>query len=291
MKKIIGKDGCALPVLGQGACFLGERPERANDEKAALSRGFSLGMNLVDTAEIYGDGGSERLIGDVLRGGAVRRADVLLMTKVCPGNAAPPAVYQSCDASLQRLGADYIDIYLLHWRDARVPLADTVCGMEELVRRGKILRWGVSNFDAGDMEELFAIPGGENCFLNQILYHLGSRGAEYDLLPWLGKHNVAAVAYCPLAQGGKLRRTAPDFFTDETLGALAKKYGASVFQIMLAFVLRNGDICAVPKAASAAHVAENAGAPALAAAITPAEWAVLDGVYLPPAYKMHLDMD
>jgi len=280
-----------LPVLGQGACFLGERPDSAANEKAALARGFSLGMNLVDTAEIYGDGGSERLIGDMLRSGAVNRPDILLMTKVRPENAVPPALNESCDASLRRLGTDYIDIYLLHWRDARVRLDDTVRGMEGLVRGGKILRWGVSNFDAGDMEELFGIPGGDNCFLNQVLYHLGSRGIEYDLLPWLRSHNVAAVAYCPLAQGGKLRRTSPEFLTNGTLGALADKYGASIFQIMLAFVLRNNDICAIPKAASAAHVAENAAAPALAAAITAGEWAALDGDYPPPAYKMHLDMD
>jgi len=282
---------CTLPALGLGTCFLGERPETEDDEKAALLRGLSLGMNLIDTAEIYGGGGSERLIGGLFRSGQIQRGDVVLMTKACPQNARQPAIYESCDASLRRLCTDYIDLYLLHWRDTETDLADTVYGMEELVRRGKILRWGVSNFDVSDMEELFTLPTGSNCALNQVMYHIGSRGIEFDLLPWLRKHGTAAVAYSPLAQGGRLRRTTPDFMSSAALGALAKKYGAGIYQVALAFTLREGDVCAIPKSAKTAHVEENAAAAALAAAIPPGEWAALDAEYPPPSYKMHLDMD
>jgi diketogulonate reductase-like aldo/keto reductase len=303
---------------------LGECAKTAENEKAALLRGLSLGMKLIDTAEIYGGGGSELLIGDMLRARMCRRADVIIMTKAAPANASPSAaLYNACEASLRRLGTDYIDYYLLHWRDdgggsggssdseggssgsggaecasasgvnivARDALAETAYGMNELVRRGLIWRWGVSNFDVCDMSELFESEGGANCAVNQVLYHLGSRGIEYDLLPWLRDHRVEAVAYCPLAQGGKLRRTASDFTTDATLCGLAKKYNANVFQIMLAFIIRNNNICAIPKAASIAHVEENAAAAALAAAIEPRDWATLDAAYPPPSYKMHLDMD
>ena len=283
--------GLVLPVLGQGACFMGERAETVNTEKAALMRGLSLGMNLVDTAEIYGDGGSERLIGDMLRGRLFNRGDVILMTKVHPCNASPPSLYESCDNSLLRLGTDHIDIYLLHWRDVSVPLDTIVYGMEELKRRGKILHWGVSNFDVSDMEELFKLSNGSSCAVNQVLYHLGSRGIEYDLLTWLHSHDVAMVAYCPLAQGGRLRRTSIDFSSNAALCAVAEKYNTSIFQIMLAFVLRIKKICAIPKAASIAHIEENAAAPALAMAITPGDWAALDDVFLPPTAKMHLDME
>ena len=280
-----------LPPLGQGACFIGERAETAEIEKAALIRGLSHGMNLVDTAEAYGGGGSERLIGDLFRRRRIRRQDVAIMTKVRPENSAPPALSASCDGSLARLGTDYIDIYLLHWRTESVSLAGAVYGMEELVRRGKILRWGVSNFDVADMDELFRQSCGSNCAVDQVLYNLSSRGIEYDLLPWLHGHNVAPVAYCPLAQGGRLARMGYDFAADAALAAIAGKYGATAFQVALAFVLRGGGICAIPKAANAAHVDENAAAPALARAISAADWAALDAAFPPPSSKMHLDMD
>ena len=268
---------------------MGERAELADSETEALLCGISLGANLLDTAEMYGGGGSERLIGGLLRSGLVKREDVALMTKVRPENSSPPALFENCDASLDRLGAAYVDFYLLHWRGG-ADLREVAGGMEELARRGKIRRWGVSNFDVADMEELFDVPGGKNCAVNQVLYHLGSRGIEYDLLPWLRRRGVKTVAYCPLAQGGALRRTAPDFATDATLGAIAQKYGASVFQVMLAFVIHNG-ACAIPKASSAAHAAENAAAPALADALSAEDWAALDAAYAPPSAKMHLDMD
>ena len=274
-----------------GTCYLGERVDMRAAETAALARGVALGMGLLDTAEMYGDGAAELLIGDMLRSRSLRRADVTIVTKVCPCNASPPTLYKSCDASLARLGVDCIDLYLLHWRDGSVALPEMAGGMEELVSRGKIRRWGVSNFDVADMEELFRAPHGDRCAANQILYHLGSRGAEFDLLPWLAKHGVAAMAYCPLAQGGQMRRTTPDFLTEPTLRNLAGKYNVSIFQILLAFVLRSGNICAIPKAASIRHIEENASAPTLAAAISSEDWAALEAAYPPPSHKMHLDMD
>ena len=284
-------NGLNLPLLGMGTCYMGERPEAAEDETGALLRGLSRGMRLADTAEMYGDGGSERLIGDIFRRRLARREDVAVMTKVLPENSAPPALFESCDRSLARLGTDYIDAYLLHWRTGRVRLAETVRGMEALVRCGKILRWGVSNFDTADMCELFALPGGQNCAVNQVMYNLGSRGIEYDLLPWMRARGVAPVAYCPLAQGGRLARMGRKFEASAALAATAKKYGATIYQMMLAFVLRGGDICAIPKAASAAHVDENAAAPALARAVSPEDWAALDAAFPPPTAKMHLDME
>lgn len=279
-----------LPRLGQGTCFMGERAETAEAETAALLCGLSYGMNLIDTAEMYGDGASETLIGDLFRKKRATRSDVVLMTKVFPYNSSPPALFKSCENSLRRLGSDYLDYYLLHWRDG-ADLAETVLGMEELVRRGSVRRWGVSNFDVADMEELFGLPGGANCAVDQIMYHLASRGVEYDLLPWLETHGVNAVAYCPLAMGGGLRRTAPAFESCAELRGVAEKYGASIFQIMLAFTLRNAVVSAIPKASSAAHAAENARALKLATVIDAGDWAALDAAYPPPAYKMHLDME
>jgi diketogulonate reductase-like aldo/keto reductase len=180
--RTVNANGLTLPAMGQGGWRLGDDPQRAANEIAALRRGVELGLALVDTAEMYGDGRSELLIGEALRG--VPRESYRLVSKVYPHNAGRSNIFKSCDASLKRLQTDHLDLYLLHWRGA-VPLRETVECMEELKRAGKILRWGVSNFDAPDMEELWNTPGGGNCAADQVLYHLGSRGIEYDLLPWL----------------------------------------------------------------------------------------------------------
>ena len=274
--------------VGQGGWQLGDSPAAANEEKRALRLGLELGMRLIDTAEMYGDGRSERLIADALRG--VPRDEYTLCSKVYPHNAGMPAIFRSCENSLRCLGTDYLDLYLLHWRGS-IPLQETVAGMEELVRMGKIKRWGVSNFDVSDMEELWSVPGGDRCAANQVLYHIGSRGAEYDLLPWLGAHDVTMMAYCPLAQGGRLRRTAPDFSAEPTLLGISGKYGVSVFQIMLAFVLRQPGTIAIPKAGKTAHTRQNAEAAQLARTIAIEDWKALDGVYWPPTAKMHLDIE
>ena len=282
----VSANGLTLPVLGQGGWNLGDDPARADDEKAALRHGLTLGLTLIDTAEMYGDGRSEYLIGQALAD--ISRDSFQLCSKVYPHNAGRPTLIQSCDASLRRLNTDYLDLYLLHW-PGDIPLAETVNGMEELIRAGKIRRWGVSNFDVGDMEALWRTPGGDRCAVNQVLYHLGSRGVEYDLLPWLRTHNVAMMAYCPLAQGGTLRRTRQDFLTDPTLCAVAQKYNASIMQVMLAFVLRQQGVTAIPKAGHALHVEQNAQA--LTLNISLADWQAIDDVFWPPSSKMHLDIE
>lgn len=278
-------NGLALPALGQGSWNLGDDPVCEVAEIAALRRGLELGMNLIDTAEMYGDGRAERFIQKALIG--VPRDDVVLVSKVYPHNAGRPQIFQSCDQSLQRLGTAYLDLYLLHWR-GDVPLAETVECMESLVREGKIRRWGVSNFDVADMEALLAVPGGENCAVNQVLYHVGSRGIEFDLLPWLSEHNIAVMAYCPLAQGGRLTRL-QDIVGDATLLAIAAQYDVTVFQVLLAFTLRQPQVLAIPKASSVAHVEANRAA--LDLEISAEDWVRVDAVFWPPTAKMHLDMD
>jgi diketogulonate reductase-like aldo/keto reductase len=275
-----------MPVLGQGGWRIGDEPQKAASEMAALRRGLELGMNLIDTAEMYGDGDSELLIGEALRG--IPRKAYLLVSKVYPHNAGRPNIFKSCEASLKRLATDYLDLYLLHWRGS-TPLSETVECMERLVRSGKIRRWGVSNFDVDDMEELWSIPNGSNCAANQVLYHIGSRGIEYDLIPWLAKRGVAVMAYCPLAQAGTLTRMRKDIITDETLVSVAAKYKLSVTQIMLAFILRQKNLVAIPKAGSVRHVEENATA--IDIRISDEDWARIDSVYWPPTAKMHLDME
>jgi len=284
----VNANGLEIPALGQGGWHIGDDPSKAGDERAALRRGLELGLTLIDTAEMYGDGRSERLIGGALEG--VPRGSYALVSKVYPHNAGRPQIFKSCDASLSRLKTDYLDLYLLHWRGA-VPLEETVACMEELARSGKIRRWGVSNFDVADMEDLLKAPGGGNCAVDQVLYHLGSRGVEFDLLPWLEAHGMAAMAYCPLAQAGALRRMGRDIPNDKKLAGVAARYGLTAIQLMLAFTLRRPGVCAIPKASSPAHVEQNARALAAAQEISQADWDAVDAEYWPPTHKMHLDIE
>ena len=213
-------NGDRVPALGQGTWYLGDSRSTHDREAQALRAGVASGMTLIDTAEMYGNGRSERLVGDALdgtaaEGGQLREADgtraktldrdeLFIVSKVLPSNAGEPDIFDSCDETLENLGVDYLDLYLLHWR-GMVPLAETVACMEELIAEGKIRAWGVSNFDTDDMEDLWRVPGGQNCQVNQVLYHPGSRGIEFDLLPWMRDHGVALMAYCPLAQAGTRR--------------------------------------------------------------------------------------
>jgi diketogulonate reductase-like aldo/keto reductase len=285
-RRMVSANGLMLPALGQGGWHIGDDPGRARSEMEALQLGLDLGLTLIDTAEMYGGGRSELLIGNALQGRG--RGEYQLVSKVYPHHAGRPDIFKSCDASLARLKTDYLDLYLLHWRGG-VPLRETVECMEELVRAGKIRRWGVSNFDTPDMEELWDIPGGKNCAVDQVLYHLGSRGIEYDLLPWLSAHRMAAMAYCPLAQAGALRRMHRDFYKDKTLFSVASKYRISVMQLLLAFVLRQENAIAIPKAGSPAHVEENAKVPDIA--VSDEDWAEIDRAFWPPTEKMHLDIE
>jgi len=252
-KKVTLPDGIALPALGQGTWYMGDDRSREQEEIATLRRGVELGMTLIDTAEMYGSGRSETLIGKAIKG---IRDQVFLVSKVYPHNAGGRNLVNSCEASLKRLGIDCLDLYLLHWR-GQIPYQETVRGMEDLIRSGKIKRWGVSNLDDDDMHELLSVKGGKSCAVNQVLYHLGSRGIEYDLLPWQRRQGIPVMAYCPLAQAGQLQR---NLVTHPVLRQVAEEQGVDPFQIMLAWCLRHDDVLAIPKASTLAHVEKNAQA-------------------------------
>ncbi|MBB3999578.1 aldo/keto reductase [Aureimonas pseudogalii] len=277
MRNLRLADGTSLPVLGQGTWMMGDAPRRRDEEIAALRAGIERGMTLLDTAEIYGDGASETLVGEAVAG---RRDEVFLVSKVAPSNASRQGTIAACEASLRRLGVERLDLYLLHWR-GRHPLAETLRGFDDLLAAGKIARWGVSNFDVDDMEELVAIEGGERCAVNQILYHPGERGVEFDLLPWLEGKGVAAMAYSPVGQGGTLLR-------DPALAAVGRRHGVSPAQVALAFAVRRANVFAIPKAGTTAHVIENAAAADLV--LTPQDLAEIDAAFPPPARKRPLSM-
>jgi len=274
-------DGTTVPCVGQGTWHMAENPRERAEEIKALQLGIELGMKVIDTAEMYGHGAAERLVGEAIKG---RRDEVFLVSKVYPHNSGLDKIATACENSLKRLGTDYLDLYLLHWR-GRVPLEETVEGMEKLRKEGKILRWGVSNFDTDDMEELWGIPDGRNCAVNQVLYHLGSRGIDFDLLPWHRAHRLPIMAYSPLAQGGSLRK---QLLTDPAVQSLAEKYRVKPLQIALAWTIRTKDVIAIPKAGRQQHVLENAEAAAIE--LTPEDLEKLDRAFPKPRKKVPLDM-
>ena len=281
IKTITLAAGDIVPALGQGTWYLGDDPAKRAQEVSALRTGMGAGMRLIDTAEMYGDGRSEKLVGEAIA--AAPREKLFLVSKVLPENAGEKHIFQCCDATMKRMGVDYLDLYLLHWRGS-VPLAETVRCLEQLKELGKIKNWGVSNFDIGDMEELWRIPGGRNCQVNQVLYHMGSRGIEYSLLPWMREHRVALMAYCPLAQGGALRR---GLLTDPAVLAVAEKHRATPIQVLLAWCIRDGNTIAIPRTGHPDHTLENAGANALL--LDEEDLALIDRQYAPPTRKMPLD--
>lgn len=262
-----------------GSWHLGQGRRSWEAEKSALLAGLQLGLSVIDTAEMYGDGLSEELIADVLRDWPALERPPLLVSKVLPMNASRQGVMRACEASRQRLGVDCIDLYLLHWRGG-TPLAETVAAFEELKAQGKIRHWGVSNFDTDDMQELWQIPGGSNCVVNQVLYNIGSRGIEYDLLPWCARHGVTVMAYCPLGHGE---------LTDEPLlREIAARHGASATAVALAWVMRSGRVLAIPESGLAEHVRDNARA--LQLKLTEDELALLDRHWPAPRCKEPLDI-
>lgn len=283
MKHIVRlKNGAEVPALGLGTWYLGDDAGRRAREIAALRTGIEKGMTLIDTAEMYGGGRSERLVGEAIKG--TERGRLFIVSKVLPDNAGRRGIFRSCEESLKRLGTDYLDLYLLHWRGS-VPLAETVECMEKLERDGLIRGWGVSNFDTDDMEELRRIKGGDGCLVNQVLYHAASRGIEYSLLPKMMERGVALMAYCPLAQGGSLRR---GLFRSRALNDIAARRGATVAQILLAWAIRGGNTVAIPRSSSPDHTAENAGADAIE--LTADELAAIDREFAPPRRKEPLDI-
>lgn len=270
-----------LPVIGQGTWYMGENPAQRADEVAALQAGLECGLQLIDTAEMYADGGAEEVVGQALLG---RRDRALLVSKVYPWNAGEVDAIAACERSLRRLQTDYLDLYLLHWR-GNIPLEETLRAMERLQQQGKIRHWGVSNFDTDDMAELWDEEKGEACATNQVLYHLASRGIEFDLLPACQQRGVPVMAYCPLAQAGRLRDS---LFTDPQLTQIAQQKGISVAQLLLAWVIRQPGVIAIPKASSVAHVQENAAA--VEVELTDEDLQLIDRAWPAPQHKSPLDI-
>lgn len=274
-------DGKALPKMGQGTWYMGDKAALRQGEIAALRTGVELGMSLIDTAEMYGSGASESLIGEAIR--PLKRESLFLVSKVYPHNAGGQKLVRSCEGSLKRLGVDVIDLYLLHWRGS-IPLRETMEGMRQLVRDGKIRYWGVSNLDRADMQELL-LAGGKDCQADQVLYHLGSRGVEYSLLPWLQKQSMLMMAYCPLAQAGTLRQGLAE---SEAVRRVAAGRGWSPLQVLLAFSSQPDGVITIPKASDARHTALNAEV--MGTRLSQEELTLLNSAFPPPTRETMLDI-
>ena len=283
MHAVLLPDSTAVPALGLGTWRMGESASTRSAEIAAVRSALDLGYRLIDTAEMYGEGGAEEVVGAALNAwtaqpGCARDA-VFVVSKVYPHNASRTGVVSACERSLKRLGLSYIDLYLLHWRGQH-PLADTVAGFEQLVRDGRIRRWGVSNFDTDDMHELWTLPAGDRCAANQIYYSASERGIEFDLLPALRGRQVPAMAYCPIDQGALAR--------DKTFAKVGARHGISAAQAALAWVLRQPDVIAIPKALRDVHLRDNFAAADVQ--LAPQDLAEIDRHFAPPARKRALAM-
>lgn len=278
----ITASGKTAGPVGQGTWFLGESSAGFQEELDALRSGIEAGMTLIDTAEMYGEGAAEKLVGAAIRG--CDREELYLVSKVYPFNAGRPNIFKSCEASLRRMGTDYLDLYLLHWRGS-VPFAETAACMEELKAKGRIRAWGVSNLDTRDMKELLAVKDGTHCAADQVLYHLGSRGIEYDLLPFLQKHDISVMAYCPLAQAGRLRR---GLLAAPAVQKIAGDHNAAPTQILLAFLLAQPNVMPIPRTGKAAHTLQNADAARIR--LADEELAALNRAFPAPDHKVPLDM-
>jgi diketogulonate reductase-like aldo/keto reductase len=264
------RDGTVVPALGQGSAGLGKGKHPQAVEEDALRTGLSLGMTLIDTAEVYG---SEDFIGRAIAG---QRDRVFLVSKVWPNHVAGNGVERACEASLKRLGTDHIDLYLLHWPNGVTNLSSVVTAFENLRSAKKIRAWGVSNFKVSDMEGLFRIPNGDRCATNQLPYSLGDRGIEDNVLPWCEQHGMPVMAYSPLGgPGAKLLK-------DPTLARIGAAHGCSAAAVALAWTIRSGNVIAIPESGSAAHVKENAVA--LSLTLTPQELQSLEAAF-PPAHR------
>lgn len=276
MRHVTLKSGDKVPVLGLGTWRMGERKSERAAEVAAIRLGLELGVRLIDTAEMYGEGGAEEMLAEALAG---RRDEIFLVSKVYPHNASRKGAVAACERSLKRLKTDRLDLYLLHWRGS-VPLGETVEAFEALKRDGKIRQWGVSNLDSSDMDELAKVADGKNCAANQVLYHLGSRGIEWALLPKCQKIGIMVMAYSPLGQGPLLRKPA--------LKKVAEKHGVDPGAAALAWVLRHSGVITIPKAVKPDHVRANLKA--LDVKLDAEDLKTLDAAFPPPKRAMPLDM-
>jgi diketogulonate reductase-like aldo/keto reductase len=277
MRTVRLPDGTEIPALGQGTWHMGEQGRAAKAEAAALKLGIDLGMTLIDTAEMYGNGGAEEVVAEAAQG---QREKLFIVSKVYPHNASRTGVAQACERSLKRLRTDRIDLYLLHWQGSH-PLAETVAAFETLKSEGKIRYWGVSNFDTRDMEGLVRLADGTNCATNQVLYHAATRGIEYDLLPWAAQHKLPLMAYSPVGQGGRLLQS-------KALAAVGKRHNAMPAQIAIAWTMRHGNVISIPKASDQGHVRQNAAADSIE--LTEADLAEIDAAHPPPARKQSLEI-
>ena len=269
-------DGARVPALGLGTWTMGERAASSAREVAALKRGLDVGITLIDTAEMYGDGGAEEVVSRAIAG---RRDEAFVVTKVYPQNAGARTMKAACERSLRRLRIECIDLYLLHWR-GRIPLAETVNAFERLRTEGKVRRWGVSNFDTKDMEELHALPDGPRCAINQVLYNLAERGIEWRLLAWCRAHRIPVMAYSPIAQG--------DLAGNRKLATIAREMGIAPAPLALAWVLTRPDVIAIPKSANAAHVDEIRAAALIR--LDDRVLAALDAAFPPPKEETPLSV-
>ncbi|MPZ41059.1 MAG: aldo/keto reductase [Rhizobiales bacterium] len=273
--------GREIPVLGQGTWGMGENRSEFAAEVAALKFGLDLGMTLIDTAEMYGEGGAEMVVAEAISG---RRDDVCLVSKVYPHNASQRDAVAACERSLKRLKTDRLDVYLLHWRGG-VPLAETLEAFAALERAGKILDYGVSNFDTADMEEAAALPGGSTIAINQVLYNLVNRGIEWDLLPWCAGRGVPVMAYSPFASAPPAQTR---LLGNPVLTSVATRRGTTPAQIALAWLLHQPGVVAIPKAVQTTHVRANRAA--YDVKLTADELAALDRAFPPPRNKVPLAM-
>lgn len=260
--------------------MLGDDYSKRASEIEVIRQAIQNGVKVIDTAEMYGGGRSESLIGEAIK--PFRREEIFLVSKVYPHNADFKKMERSCLNSLRRLGTDYLDLYLLHWRGS-VPLEETVAAFEALKAKGYIRDWGVSNFDVDDMEELWSVPDGSKCTANQVLYHIGERGIEFDLIPWLKAHNVTLMAYSPLASNTNYRRAVLE---NPNIRQVAQRHNATVCQIMLAFAIRHPDSIAIPRTSSPKHLQENIQS--LNIELDDYDLKLIDSAFPPPSRKVPL---
>ena len=280
MKRTLNKQ--SVLAVGMGTWHMGDDPAKEKAEIDALQAGIKAGAAVIDTAEMYGEGNAETLVGKAIQ--PFTRGDLYLISKVYPWNASADELPKALDRSLTRLGTDYLDLYLLHWR-GDVPLAETVDALEAANASGKIRAWGVSNFDVADMEELLRLENGDQCAANQVLYNLGARGIEYDLLPWQAEAEIPVIAYSPIAQGDRLGH---HFKNDEVLKELAEAKGCTIFQLLLAWTLRQPHVLAIPQTSDSLHMLQNIEACKIV--FSQSELAAIDARFPAPTKKQPLAM-